>query len=172
MTPTAAFCTHCGTAVVAAPPERAKKELSVTSRVAAWVISVSLVAILGIWALPKDRPETKAPVAVASAAKETPTSSGDDDTIKPEHIKGDYHFGCQDQEFTKKLGQYATEGDKTLFEQNLNAGLLTGECIFFKNGEPVFLEDTAFFSGLAKVRQPGNEIEYWIQSGALLLTTN
>lgn len=51
--------------------------------------------------------------------------------------------------------------DKQAFQQALTAGLLLGECIMFKNGEVVFIVDTAIFSGLVKVRRKGELVEYW-----------
>jgi hypothetical protein len=76
-------------------------------------------------------------------------------------ISGDSWFGCTSKEYHGKLIGYAVQKDMEAFKQGLTAGVLTGACVMFKAGEPVFIADTAIFSGLVKVRRKGSTSEYW-----------
>jgi len=60
-----------------------------------------------------------------------------------------------------KIAQYVAQGDKEAFKKALGAELITGECVQFKANERVLISDTAIFSGLVKVRRPGEISEYW-----------
>ena len=51
--------------------------------------------------------------------------------------------------------------DEVAFKKALMAGVLSGICTVFKLGEKVYITDTSIFSGLVKVRRPGETIEYW-----------
>ena len=57
--------------------------------------------------------------------------------------------------------RYAVQGDREAWSRALAEGALSGECILFKADEPVFVTDTALFSGLVKVRRKGKRTEYW-----------
>ncbi len=76
-------------------------------------------------------------------------------------ISSDGHIGCTSREYFKKLVRYAGDNDKDAFKQGLVAGMLTGECTAFKDGELVYTTDTALFSGLVKIRRKGSTTEYW-----------
>jgi hypothetical protein len=76
-------------------------------------------------------------------------------------ISGEHRFGCSDRDYLDKLAGYAVQKDKKAFSQGLAAGLLSGVCTMFKEGEEVYLADTAIFSGLVKVRRKGETQEYW-----------
>lgn len=76
-------------------------------------------------------------------------------------ISGDNWFGCTSRDYFEKLVGYAVEKDKEAFTKALTAGLLAGTCTTFKNGEVVYITDTAIFSGLVKVRRKGETQEYW-----------
>jgi hypothetical protein len=77
------------------------------------------------------------------------------------HISGDKWFGCTSQEYFEKLVGYAVDGDNDAFINALAAGIYIGTCTLFEDGEAVYIEDTKIFSGLVKVRRPGETIEYW-----------
>ena len=76
-------------------------------------------------------------------------------------ISSDSWFGCTDRDYYEKLLQYLAQNDDEAFKRGLAAGLLTGSCTGFKDGEPVYIMDTAIFSGLIKVRRGGETMEYW-----------
>lgn len=76
-------------------------------------------------------------------------------------IQGDSRIGCVSQEYYKKLVNFASSGDNEAFKKALVAGVLTEQCIMFKAGTRVILEDTAIFSGLMQVRVRGNTSSYW-----------
>ncbi len=76
-------------------------------------------------------------------------------------IDGDNWFGCQSRDYFEKIVGFAAQRDNEAFSKALAAGILQGNCIRFTARETVFLEDTAIFSGLVKVRRKGETSEYW-----------
>jgi hypothetical protein len=82
-------------------------------------------------------------------------------------ISGDHWFGCTDREYFKKLVRYAVQKDEEAFSQALAAGILAGTCTMFKDGEVVYITDTAIFSGLVKVRRKGELQEFWTNIEAI-----
>ena len=79
----------------------------------------------------------------------------------PDRIDGDNNIGCRDRDFLGKLTRYANQGDREAFAQALLQAAVSSECVMFKADEPVFVTDTALFSGLVKVRRKGKLAEYW-----------
>lgn len=82
-------------------------------------------------------------------------------TGSEKRISGDNWFGCTDRKYFEKLVDYAVQKDEQAFKQALAAGILTGACTMFKDGEVVYITDTAIFSGLVKVRRKGELQEFW-----------
>jgi len=76
-------------------------------------------------------------------------------------IASETFFGCTDLDYHKKLTQYAVQKERETFTKSLTDGLLRGTCTLFQSGEEVLLVDTAFVSGLIKVRRKGDTVEYW-----------
>ncbi len=82
-------------------------------------------------------------------------------TNENKRISGENRFGCSDRDYFDKVVGYAVQNDKQAFSQALAAGILSGVCTMFKNGEEVYIADTAILSGLVKVRRKGQMEEYW-----------
>lgn len=82
-------------------------------------------------------------------------------TGQGKQISGDQRLGCSDREYFERLVSYAVQKDNEAFSRGLASGLLAGTCTLFKPDEPVYITDTAIFSGLVKVRQRGQVQEYW-----------
>jgi hypothetical protein len=76
-------------------------------------------------------------------------------------ITGDAWYGCISKDYYGKLVDYVVQSDREAFKKGVMMGILTGQCILFKVGEPVYLADTAIFSGLVKLRRKGEIAEYW-----------
>jgi hypothetical protein len=76
-------------------------------------------------------------------------------------INGDHRFGCTDRDYFGRVVRYAVDNDQAAFSRALSAGMMSGECTLFQNGERVYLTDTRIFSGLIKVRRQGETAEYW-----------
>jgi hypothetical protein len=76
-------------------------------------------------------------------------------------IASETFFGCTDLDYHKKLTHYAVQNDRETFTKSLTDGLLHGTCTLFQSGEEVFVVDSAFVSGLIKVRRKNNTVEYW-----------
>lgn len=72
-------------------------------------------------------------------------------------ITGDDWTGCPSRDVYSKLSRYAAQQDLQAFKTTF----LQGGCVSFKDGESVFIADTAVFSGLIKVRRKGKTTEYW-----------
>jgi len=152
----AAFCTKCGTVrtPIAADPSPAlhPRLKKFTKRL--WIaIGVSVVGLVAIIALSPSDENKKTPAGDSAAPVE--------DVTKPKTVNGENHIGCTDRDYFEKLASYAAVKDTEAFTRALGAALLTGDCVTFKAGEPVFLVDTAIFSGLVKVRRLGETTEYW-----------
>jgi hypothetical protein len=77
------------------------------------------------------------------------------------HIDGSGWFGCTTEELFDEIAGYRTNGDKDAFVAAMTEGILTGECTLFEDGEAVYLEDTAIWSGMVQVRRPGERTKYW-----------
>lgn len=76
-------------------------------------------------------------------------------------ISGDSWFGATTKAKFSKLVNYVLEKDEPAFKKALTVGLLNETVTVFKNGEVVYIVDTAIFSGLVKVRKRGETTEYW-----------
>ena len=96
----------------------------------------------------------------AAQTAKTP-NQGDNQDWREKTIRGQNWFGATSKELFEKLVKYSTQKDAVAFGKVMTAGLQTGETTFFKDGETVLLMDTAFFSGLFKVRRRGEVAEYW-----------
>lgn len=77
------------------------------------------------------------------------------------HIEGKGWFGCTTEELFDEVSGYLVAGDKQAFEDAMMAGLMTGDCTIFEDGETVYLEDTSIWSGMIQVRRPGERLKYW-----------
>jgi hypothetical protein len=96
--------------------------------------------------------------SVKDQSSSSPTASSTDGTKR---ITGDNWFGCSSRDYFEKLVGYAVTGDNDALKQGLASGITLGGCTLFKNGDTVFMADTAIFSGLVKVRRKGEMQEYW-----------
>jgi hypothetical protein len=77
------------------------------------------------------------------------------------HIEGEGWFGCTTKELFDEISGYRVAGDKQAFVDAMTAGLMTGDCTMFEDGETVYLEDTSIWSGMVQVRRPGERLKYW-----------
>lgn len=77
------------------------------------------------------------------------------------HIEGKGWIGCTTEELFDEISGYRVSGDKQAFEDAMIAGMMTGECTIFEDGETVYLEDTSIWSGMVQVRRPGERLKYW-----------
>lgn len=74
--------------------------------------------------------------------------------------KGNW-IACQSKEDKSKITGYIVDQDKQAYERFLVPRILNGQCTVFEGGEVVYLEDTAIFSGLMKIRKRGETDAYW-----------
>ena len=134
--------------------------------VVAVVILIGLVALGYIYGVlgSSSRPD---PLAVAPGGQGTSPDAPAATTGMTMRISGDGWFGCADQDAFKKLTQFAVQKDTEAFKSGLGAGILAGHCTMFKNGDEVYVSDTAVFSGLTKVRTKGETREFWTNLEAL-----
>lgn len=128
--------------------------------------SLVLFATLAMLALGSDDTGSKvgssSPSAqVSGAGAGEAHSSGTVEGVETKRIVGGSRFGCTDRAYFEKIIGYAVQNDKSAFSQAIAAGILAGTCTMFKDGEEVYLADTAIFSGLVKVRRKGQTEEYW-----------
>ncbi len=122
-------------------------------------------------AAPQPEPPADLPPPVETAAAPEKLEPQPDQTPEPaakrisspgpNRIEGEDNIGCRSRDYNSKLTRIAVQGDREAFGRALMEGVLSGECVVFKAGEPVFVSDTAIFSGLVKVRRKGEIDEYW-----------
>lgn len=85
----------------------------------------------------------------------------------PSIISGEPWWGCQDRNELQSINKMLYQGDKKAWANSLAEGIAKGRCIMFNNGQKVFLDDTAIFSGLVKVRPEGSIKKYWTNTEAV-----
>lgn len=83
------------------------------------------------------------------------------------NITKEHHFGCKSREVYDRLGLIVAQGDREAFSKGLTAALEINECVRFKIGDTVFIEDTSIFSGSVKVRPQGELNGYWVPIEAI-----
>ena len=76
-------------------------------------------------------------------------------------IVGSDWFGCADVTHFEKIAWYAVDADDRTFAQELGYALRTGECVFFREGEDVFITRMTALSGLVKIHRRGDLNEFW-----------
>jgi hypothetical protein len=70
-------------------------------------------------------------------------------------------LACTDREYlTRQLG-YAADKDEEAFNRGMIDGIRLGICIVLAEGDVVYVEESAFFSGLIRVRRKGETVAYW-----------
>ena len=87
-------------------------------------------------------------------------------TVSEYRIDGDW-IGCLTREQKGKLTSYSVQNDKEAYMREFGIGLIEGSCTMFKDGEIVYLMDTAIFSGLLCVRRKGEINIYWTNTEAI-----
>ena len=97
-----------------------------------------------------------APV-IPESKQEVPISRN----LSEKHIVGDSWFGATSKKELEEITRYAAQKDDQAFKETMITGIANKKLTFFKNGEEVYLMDTAIFSGLVKVRRKGETVGYW-----------
>lgn len=75
-------------------------------------------------------------------------------------------FGCKSREKFSSLVSMVAVDDMEAFTKSLRLAFLRSECRALKPGTVVYIEDTALFSGLMKVRPRGSVDGYWVPMNA------
>lgn len=111
------------------------------------------------------RQEANARVEQLNAATPEPASPSEAAASTGENhfISGDSYIGCADRDTFNRLVDFAVQKDQTAFA----ALLLSSDCITFKKGEEVFLDEVPFLSGSIKLRRKGDVQSYWTNVEAL-----
>ena len=140
-------CPNCGYQLTPEKISEIKKKQQAGVIGCLAVIAILCIASL-IGSFLSDSPKTKTSTPSVSRGQEN-------------RISGDNWYACTDRDYFEKLVRYAVQKDNQAFAKALTTGLLVGTCTAFKNGEVVYIADTAIFSGLVKVRRKGETQEYW-----------
>ena len=82
-------------------------------------------------------------------------------------ILGDGRLGCKIQSDIEDHQKYINQGDPVAAEKLGIAGILSGQCVVFKNFDEVIIQEYAVWSGLVRVRKPGGIAEYWLTTSAI-----
>ena len=127
-------------------------------------LALAVALVVGGIILSEALPEDPVPTAAVSAPAVSHSESGTspvqqrreyDADWTGERIAGSHFFGCIRRDHFEELATYASQGDQEMFSRALAAGLVTELCCQFEKGEPVYLMDVAVWSGLVKLRRPG-----------------
>lgn len=109
------------------------------------------------------------PSPMSQSSPEKPTSDTTNVHSKSyshEHfILKDGHFGCLNSSDYSKLVRYVSVGDTEAFQQGLAAGLVSGICTMFKQGEVVYIAQNKLTT--VKIRRKGEMQEYWTVTEAV-----
>jgi len=142
------------------PQKRKKSSTSILSL----ILALILICVCGLVYNSFSNRSTQ-----SSQSSQPNQSNQSDQSYKPgiHRISGNNWFGCTDREYFKEIVGYAVDQDNQAFQQALAAGIYSGICILFNNGETVYLTDTAIFSGLVRIRRQGETQEYWTNIEAI-----
>lgn len=102
-------------------------------------------------------------LAVGSCSKND-GSSGSSSHIE---INKQYHItsgavGFASKDSLEKYYQYYQQNDNSARMSYLTTHMAAGDAVMFSGGETVIVSDVSVWSGMAKVRIPGNYLEYWV----------
>jgi hypothetical protein len=95
------------------------------------------------------------PVEMQGAEKASTRTSGE------LRITGESYIGCQMRDDYEYLTSLSVQGDMDAFRTAYATAIVTGRCVKLKPGATVYLDDTALFSGLIRVRPKGELAAYW-----------
>jgi hypothetical protein len=76
-------------------------------------------------------------------------------------------FACRSKELFERSVRYLVDRDEGAYKKLLLGGVASGQCVFLKEGEKVFLGDTAIFSGLVCARPKGEMDCFWTYTEAV-----
>ena len=76
--------------------------------------------------------------------------------------------GCVDRGALEQIATYRAKKDIEAATKELSAGIRTGRCTVFKDGESVVVTETTVIAGVTKIRRAGGTTEYWVHREALL----
>lgn len=76
-------------------------------------------------------------------------------------------FGCVHPATLARVAQLDAQGDQAAAVDYDRQNFLTGECIEFRKGSIVFMDDMHSLDGIDKVHAQGNPDDYWIASSVL-----
>lgn len=103
-------------------------------------------------------------VSVLASACSDDNSSGSAHLVvknKQYHLNEDT-IGFKTKESFEKYLQFARQKDYTAGDNYGAACILTGEAIWFRKGDVVFVSDTAVWANMAFVHKIGEVAEYWV----------
>lgn len=105
----------------------------------------------------QDKPNlhTAASAAAGDKASTPLPATGGSMTVPP----GTW-FGFRSREDMSRATNLAVQGDKDAWSTFMAKAMVNGQCVKLKEGEKMFLEDTAVMSGAIKVRRKG-EVDGW-----------
>jgi hypothetical protein len=87
------------------------------------------------------------------------------DSLRTRFITSDNHFGCKSRDTFDRIGTIADSGDREAFGRLLSAATIAEECIFWKKGAKVFVDDGGFATSC--LRKQGETSCYWTVNEAI-----
>ena len=151
-----------------------------------WIVATPVVIVGGFFAAvglsrlpleriaappPQQSPEVERQKEMARSIVVAPQSADSSDELpesSPEaapegtlRIRGSNRVGCATEARYERLMRFAVQDDNEAFKQEVLAGILEKDCTLFKENEPVYLSEGNPLGGRAKLRRPGDTVEYW-----------
>lgn len=69
------------------------------------------------------------------------------------------YYGCLSADVEARIGSYSEQGDEETFSRALRRALATGQCVRWREGDKVRMQDTRLFR--VCLRRPSEESCYW-----------
>ena len=76
-------------------------------------------------------------------------------------------IGCVNRGALQQIATYRAKKDTDAATKELSAGIRTGRCTVFKEGESVVVTETTVIAGVTKIRRAGDTTEYWVHREAV-----
>lgn len=155
----AAFCQWCSQPLSSRGSTPAKSPESTT--LISGIVIVAAILVFGAIGVNRSCGGAAPRSKEAAGTSAAPSSPQRVDQGAHQAVSGGSWFGCSDRDYFSRLTNYAVQEDEQAFSQALAAGLVSGTCTKFRDGEKVYIMDSAIFSGLVRVRREGETMEYW-----------
>ena len=102
------------------------------------------------------------PEAVTPRTEQDRAAVLDEVQVLDASIVGNGNMGCRELDHFEELRRvFAVHGESEAFNEALADRVISGACVMFEAGDPVFITGADVTLGLWRVRRKGRTAEYW-----------